>query len=497
VVGDEFVRLKNISKRFVGVKALDCVDLVVRKGEIHCLVGENGSGKSTLIKIICGVERPDEGEMLIDGKPVTNAHSIDAIRSGVEVIYQDMSLFPNLTVAENIAVNQRIERGSITIHWKDIRRIAREAVQRVGVRLDLDAIVGQLSIANQQLVAICRALTSDVRLLIMDEATTALTKFEIDSLFSIIKDLQGRGIAILFVSHKLNEVIQIAETISILRDGRSVGTFDSRELDDQKIGFLMTGRKIEAARHDGTRSFTRAAMQVKGLGKRGQYEGVSFTLFEGEILGLTGLLGAGRTELALSLIGLNKPDRGEIWLFGRRTPIRSVKDAMRLGIGYVPENRMVQGLIMQQSVGNNVQITALKALTGALGLLDAAKRSRFVHSWVEKLSIKVTDPSTPVSTLSGGNQQKVVIAKWLAINPRILILDGPTVGIDIAAKSAIHEMIRELARTGISILIISDEVPEVTGTCDRILIMRDGRLIREIDAREATTELVQHAMESR
>jgi simple sugar transport system ATP-binding protein len=496
-VREEFVCLKGICKRFIGVKALDCVTLAVRAGEIHCLVGENGSGKSTLIKIISGVERPDEGEVLFDGRAVTNTTSLDAIRRGVEVIYQDMSLFPNLTVAENVAVNQRIERGTLSIRWREMRRTAAEAIRKVGVDLDLDAVVGQLSIANQQLVAICRALTSDVRLLIMDEATTALTRVEIERLFAVIHELQGRGIAILFVSHKLNEVIQIAQTVSILRDGRSVGTFSSSELDDEKITYLMTGRKIEAACRERGRIFPRPALEVRRLSKREQYHEVSFTLSEGEILGLTGLLGAGRTELALSLIGLNRPDGGEVLVGGRRVTIRSVKDAMRHGIGFVPENRMLQGLVMQQSVGNNLQMTAAKRLTGPLGLLDPRRRAEFVREWVGTLSIKVTDPATSVSTLSGGNQQKVVIAKWLAIKPKILILDGPTVGIDIAAKSAIHAMIRELSETGISILIISDEVSEVANTCDRTLIMKGGRVSGEVTACEGAAGLIQEAVEAR
>ncbi len=496
-MSDPFVTLKNISKRFVGVRALDSVNLSIEKGEIHCLVGENGSGKSTLIKIISGVERPDEGEMVIGGQAVTNAHSVDSIRRGIEVIYQDMSLFPNLNVAENIAVNQRIERGSTLIQWREIRRIAEEAIRKVGIDIDLDEIVGRLSVANQQLVAICRALTSDVRLLIMDEATTALTKVEIDRLFSVITELKDRGIAVLFVSHKLNEVLEIAERVSILRDGRCVGTFASRDMSDEKITYLMTGRNIDTAGQESGQARGRVAMEVRGLTRAGQYQDVSFILQEGEILGLTGLLGAGRTELALSLFGLNRPDSGEIRVFGERVRIGSVKQAMRLGIGYVPENRMVQGLITQQSTANNLQMTAAEKLTDSLGLLSERKRAEFVRQWVERLAIRVADASSPVLTLSGGNQQKVVIAKWLAIQPRILILDGPTVGIDIAAKSALHQMIRELAASGIAVLLISDEVPEVLNNCDRILIMKDGRLTREFSGGEATKELVQEAVEAR
>ncbi len=494
---DEFLVLQGVSKRFVGVRALDSVSLTVRAGEIHCLVGENGSGKSTLVKIISGVEQADEGELIVNGKTVTFSQSIDSIRRGIEVIYQDMSLFPNLTVAENIAVNQRIEKGSSIVRWKQIKKVAQDAIRKIGIDIDLDMTVGRLSIANQQLVAICRALTSDVRLLIMDEATSALTKKEIDTLFSVIKDLQAKGIAIVFVSHKLNEVLQIAETVTILRDGKCVGTFDNRNLTDDAITLLMTGKKLETACVDSERKSSKAVLEVKGLGKRYQFHDITFTLSEGEILGLTGLLGSGRSELALSLFGLNKPDTGEIKVFGSPVRINSVKDAIRLGIGYVPENRMVQGLIMQQSVASNIQMTAIDQLTGAFHLVTAKKQDAFVAEWVERLGIKVSDVRTPVQTLSGGNQQKVVIAKWLAIGPKILILDGPTVGIDIAAKTGIHQMIRELARGGIAVLLISDEVPEVLNNCDRILIMKNGRLTREIASCDATKELIQEAIEAR
>jgi simple sugar transport system ATP-binding protein len=494
---DDFLVLKNISKRFVGVKALDSVGLVVKAGEIHCLVGENGSGKSTLVKIISGVERPDEGELIVGGQPVIFSHSIDSIRRGIEVIYQDMSLFPNLTVSENIVVNQRIEHGDRTIRWKQTKAIAQVAMQKIRIDIDLDTIVGTLSIANQQMVAICRALTSDVRLLILDEATTALTKKEIDTLFGVIKDLQSKGISVVFVSHKLNEVIQIAEAVTILRDGKSVGTFENKELTDDKITFLMTGRKIEKACLDSEKSASPIAMEAKGLGKKFQFSNVSFALRQGEILGLTGLLGAGRTELALALFGLNKPDTGEIRVFGKRVRIRSVRDAVRLGIGYVPENRMVQGLIMQQSVANNLQMTTIHDLTGALHLLSAGKRGMFIKEWVQRLGIKVADVATPVQTLSGGNQQKVVIAKWLATAPKILILDGPTVGIDIAAKANIHQMVRELAKNGIAVLLISDEVSEVLNNCDRILIMKNGILTKEFASCDATKELIQEAIEAK
>ena len=468
---------------------MDSVDFEIRRGEIHCLVGENGSGKSTLIKIISGVVQPDDGAYIeIEGERFQHFSSLDAIRKGIEVIYQDLSLFPNLTVAENIALSQIIATGSKLIRRREMRRIAEEAMARIGVHLPFDAPVRELSIGDQQLVAICRALTHDVKLVIMDEPTASLTKKEVDALFTVVKDLQSKGIATLFVSHKLNEVLQIAERVTILRDGKKVGTFASQELDDEKLAMLMTGKRVGYAKEITGSERGEVLLEVRGLSKRGNFQDVSFQLRAGEILGLTGLLGSGRTELALALFGMNPPDSGEILIHGRRVHITSVQEAIRLGIGYVPENRLVQGLVMQQPVGRNITITVLRKLLNRWGLMDSNLMRDLVHQWVEELSIRVPSVDAPVQTLSGGNQQRVVLAKWLATAPKILILDGPTVGIDVAAKSAIHEIIRGLADQGIGVLLISDEIPEVYHLCHRILVMHKGRFVAEFDVARTTIE---------
>jgi len=484
--------MRNISKRYVGVQALYNVDFEIRRGEIHCLVGENGSGKSTLIKIISGAVQPDEGAQIeIDGERFQNYQAIDAIRKGIEVIYQDLSLFPNLTVAENIALGQVIAAGKRFVNWREIERIAQEAMARIGVSLPLNQVVGDLSIADQQLVAICRALTHDVRLVIMDEPTASLTKKEVDALFAVVKDMQAKGIATLFVSHKLSEVLQIAERVTVLRDGRHVGTYASHELDDEKLTMLMTGKKLEQVRYAPAAHASRPLLEVRGLSKAGNFADISFTLYPGEILGITGLLGSGRTELALALFGINPPDSGQVLVEGRPVRIRSVQDAIRLGIGYVPENRLVQGLVMQQSVGRNIIITVLRRLLNRLHLLDGNQTQETIERWIAELAIRAPSPDAPVQTLSGGNQQRVVLAKWLATEPKILILDGPTVGIDVAAKSAIHEIIRELARRGIGIIIISDEVPEVYHNCNRVIIMHKGRFVAEMDTAQTSAEEIQ------
>jgi simple sugar transport system ATP-binding protein len=493
-MSDVFLFMKNVSKRYVGVQALDSVDFEIRRGEIHCLVGENGSGKSTLIKIIAGAVRPDDGAYIeINGQPFHDYQAIDSIRQGIEVIYQDLSLFPNLTVAENIALSQLIAEGNMWIRWGDVRAIAKRAMARVGVKLPLDELVGNLSIADQQLVAICRALTRDVRLVIMDEPTAALTRKEVEALFAVVKDLQAKGIATLFVSHKLDEVLQIAERVTVLRDGRLVGTFPSQELDDEKLTMLMTGKKVERTSYRGERQGD-VLLEVRHLSKRGNFKDISFKLHKGEVLGITGLLGSGRTELALSLFGVDPADSGEIFVEGQRVQISSVQDAIRHGIGYVPENRLEQGLIMQQPVGKNIVLTVVHRLLNSLGLVDRNKTQDLINRWIAELSIRVPSVDAPVQTLSGGNQQRVVLAKWMATQPKILILDGPTIGIDVAAKSAIHEVIRHLAEQGIGVIVISDEVSEVYHNCNRVIVMQKGRFIAEFDTARTTQDEIQRCI---
>lgn len=491
-MAEVFLVMKNICKRFTGVQALDSVDFSISKGEIHCLVGENGSGKSTLIKIISGVEQPDDGSQIyIEGEHIESFQSIDTIKKGIEVIYQDLSLFPNMTVSENIALSQIIEKGSKLYKWSEIRRISKEAMDKIKVKLPMDEKIGNLSVADQQLAAICRALTSDLRLLIMDEPTSSLTRKEVDSLFSVIMDLQKRGIATLFVSHKLNEIFQIAEKVTVLRDGKKIGSFNRDELDNEKLTLLMTGKKIEYSQYQAQTNIQEVLLEVKNLSKDRNFKDISFKLYPGEILGITGLLGSGRTELALSLFGMKKPDSGEIYINEKQVQINSVQDAIRLGIGYLPENRLVQGLIMEQSIGKNIIVTIIERLRNKFRIIDKKKLDKSSEQGVSDLDIRIPSIESAVSTLSGGNQQRVVLAKWLSTEPKILILDGPTIGIDVAAKRSIHEIIRRLAKNGIGIIIISDEVPEVVPNCSRILLMRKGRIIREFEASQTTEEELQ------
>ena len=483
-----FLQALHVSKRYGGITALADVDLTVHVGEVHCLVGENGSGKSTLVKIITGVVKPESGaEIIIGGERVRSLTPYDALRRGILVVHQDLSLFPNLSVAENITFARHIERGRSLVRWSMMRRIAEEVIERIGVDLNLDANVGNLPVADQQLVAICRALASNSRLLIMDEPTSSLTRREVDRLFGVIRDLQGHGIATLFISHKLDEVLEIGQKITVLRDGRKVGTFARRDIDRRKLAYLMTGKEITYSKAPRKIDDT-VVLNVSGLSKRGQYDNVHFTLRRGEILGIIGPLGSGRTELALTLFGMNPPDAGTVYVNGRPFRARSNAEAILNGIAYVPEDRLTQGLVSKQSVGNNLIITALSRLLGRVGLIDGRRRMEFCETAVRTFDIKVPSIEAPVGILSGGNQQKIVMAKWLSIKPKILILDGPTIGIDVGARSTIYDMIHTLAREGVSIILISDDVLEVLYNCHRILLMKRGRIVGQFSSDEITEE---------
>jgi simple sugar transport system ATP-binding protein len=496
VMSNSFLSLQHVSKRYTGVQALDGVDFEIARGEVHCLAGENGSGKSTLIKIISGVVQPDAGsEILIDGHQIAHQTSIDSMRLGIEVIYQDLSLFPNMTVSENIALNEVLESKNWLVRKRHEEEIAQAAMDRVGVDLPSGELVGDLSMGDQQLVAICRALTSDVRLLIMDEPTTALTRYEVQGLFRVVTELKSQGIASLFVSHKLGEIFEIAERVTVLRDGKKVGTYSCSELDDSRLSYLMTGQTVEYTPYEFAETDRPPLLEVRNLSRQNNFANINFALAPGEILGITGLLGSGRTELALALFGMNKPDEGEIYLDGTRLRLSSVGDAVRAGIGYVPENRLAQGLVMPQSVGRNIVITTVRKLLAKLRFIDRDKYQETVARWIDRLNIRVPSPESPVQTLSGGNQQRVVLAKWMATEPKVLILDGPTVGIDVAAKSAIHSIIRGLASAGVGVIIISDEVAEVHGNCNRALVMNRGRIKAEFNMATTSADQLQDAVQ--
>ena len=487
-----FVRMQNISKTYPGVKALDGVSLEIRRGEIHALVGENGAGKSTLIKILAGVLKPDPGGSFeIEGRPVELRNALDANRRGISVNYQDISLFPNLTVAENITLGRDAAGWLSRVKWKDVRRRAQQALARLGVELDLAAPLEELSIARQQLVSIARALSFDAKLIVLDEPTSTLSAGEIRHLFQVIRELRESGISILFVSHKMDELFAIAERFTVLRDGRFVGCYGREELDEARLISLMVGREVRYHRENRPdREWGGVVLEVKGLSKQGHFKDIHFSVRAGEILGLTGLVGAGRTELAHALFGLTRPDAGEIRLGGRPLRLKSPRDAVRHGIAYVPESRQLQGLVLNQSVKHNLSLAVLRRMMNRLRLLEPKREAELARDSIARLGIRPGRPEMQAGQLSGGNQQKVVVAKWLAASPKLLIVDEPTNGVDVGAKAEIHRLLRELAASGIAILLISSELPEVLAVSHRILVMRRGRLVGEFDGAQATQEAI-------
>ena len=473
-----FLELRGISKQFGGVRALNAIDLDVAVGEVHCLAGENGSGKSTLIKIISGVQPPEPGgRILIDGQECHGLTPTESIRRGIQVIYQDLSLFPNLTVAENIAIEQH--HGLHPVRWKPIWRVAKTALERIGVSLDPAATVADLSIAQRQLVAICRALVNDARLVIMDEPTASLTRHEVDALLELTRELKSRGVSVVFVSHRLDEVLEVAERVTVLRNGEKLGTFDAKGMTDRRLMELMTGKSFDHHPIEGNFDAAPTVLEVRKISRAGEFQDVSLSVRKGEILGVTGLLGSGRTEVALALFGMSAPDSGEILMHGKPIQLGSNRAAIARGVAYVSEDRLSLGLVMPQPISSNIAVTVLKGLTDPFGLVDSERRRDLVRKWIDVLGIKIGDSEDAVGTLSGGNQQRVVLAKWLATNPSLLILDSPTVGVDINAKDGIYRIVRELAGNGLAVIMISDEIPEVFCHAHRVLVMRDGRIASE------------------
>ena len=489
-----FLALSRISKRFGGTIALDAVDWEVAHGEVHCLVGENGSGKSTLIKILAGVHRPSAGGTIaIDGVSHAGLTPHRAKSLGVQVIFQDLSLFPNLTVLENIAIAHEVGGLLRPPPHRAMRETAVAALASLDADLPLATRVGTLPVAQRQIVAICRGLAVNARILFMDEPTASLTRHEVELLIKTIRKLKGLGVAVVFVSHRLEEVVEIAERVTVLRDGRKVGTFPAREVDDRRLAELMTGHRFEP-KVTARVAEKRPVLEVRRAGRRGEFEEVSFVIHAGEILGLIGLLGAGRTELALALFGMSPLDAGEVLVDGEPIALTTNQRAVAAGIAYLSEDRLALGVNLRQPIADNLSITVLDRLTNRLGLVPPERRRTLAHHWVDRLKIRAAHTAAAVQTLSGGNQQRVVLGKWLATRPKLLVLDGPTIGVDIRNKQGIHDVVRSLASEGMAILLISDEVSEVYYNADRVLHMRAGRIAGEFIPGVATEQSLAEAV---
>lgn len=495
-MSEPVLKMESISKEFPGVRALDDVHLSVMPGEVLALLGENGAGKSTLMKILSGVYRRDSGHITLDGQEIEVSSPHHAQQLGITIIYQELNLMPNLSVAENIFIGREPNRFRF-VNWGELHRRTRELTDRLGLQVSPTALVRNLSVAEQQMVEIARALSHQSRVIIMDEPTSALTQNEVENLFRIIRELRAQGMGIIFISHRMDEVFEISDRITVLRDGKYIGTVDTDQSTADEIIRMMVGREVAEFFGKANSVPGQVVLEARNINKTGSeldpnkvvLRNVTLTVRAGEIVGMAGLVGSGRTDLARCIFGVDKRDSGDILINGVPTPIRNPRDAIRAGIGMVPEDRKLQALFLAMSVADNASMATFSELA-QFGWVSDGKQRGNVKNFVDKLSIRLASIRQRVLDLSGGNQQKVVIARWLTANPRILIMDEPTRGIDVGAKAEVHAIMHELARQGVAVIMISSELPEVMAMSDRILVMHEGEVVGEVVRAEATAELI-------
>lgn len=490
------IQARRITKLFGGVAALNEASVSFFPGEVHCLAGENGCGKSTLMKVLSGAHAPTSGEIVVGESTYGSLTPRQAHALGIELIYQDFSLLPNLTAAENIALPTLISSGQATYSRRRALAIAEQAVERLGAKIDLETPVGEFSVADRQLTAIARALAHDARIIAMDEPTTALTWREIDALFTTVDRLRTAGTSIVFISHKMQEIFTIADRVSVMRNGRVLETSLPSELTPTSLTEKMTGRPAQDTSQLRVREHGEAVvLEVRNLERADTFTDISFTVNEGEIVGLSGLLGSGRTEIADALAGVTPADSGEIRLNGTLVEIRSIRDAMKHGLGYVPEDRLTQGLFLDQAIGDNLVSTVLDDNSRA-GMLALKRLKALASKAIADFRIKASSLADPASTLSGGNAQRVLLSKWLEREPRVLILNGPTVGVDVGSKFDILSILRMHSIKGLAVLIISDDIPELVSVCHRVLVVRNGRLVDALSGSDLTEDAVLKAVTS-
>ena len=486
----------GITKSFAGIPVLKDVSFDVRAGEVHALLGENGAGKSTLIKIMAGVHKPDSGTIRVNGAPASFSSPRDASRLGVATVYQELLLFPELSVAENVFLGHAPRRGWRGLDWRTMRRRARELLDSLDSHdLDVGAKVGSLSVANRQRVEIAKALAQDAKVLIMDEPTAALAEADVQRLMSVVKRLRQRGVAIVYVSHRMPEIFELADRVTVIRDGAYVGTRAIGEVDEATLVNMMVGRPLDRMFPQSHAALGDTVLELRKVSYRNEIEDISLTLRAGEILGVAGLVGSGRTEVALTIFGITPATSGEILLHGKPVTIGSPRAARDMGIACVPEDRGLQGLVRPMTVRENVSLAVLDRVANGI-LIPFRDEARRAASAIKRFGIRGRGPEQSVRELSGGNQQKVVLAKWLETEPKILILDEPTRGIDVGAKAEIYALMSALAREGLAILMISSELPEVLGMSDRVMVMSGGRVITTFSRAEATPDAVGAAMTS-
>ena len=485
---ETLLRAEKIDKHYDGVHALRSVDFEVAPGEVHALIGENGAGKSTLGKVIAGVVIPQSGRIAIDGRPVTIHHPLDAQRLGVGIIFQELDLFPNLTVAENIVIgNLKMEKGP-WVRFRELDRFCRAFLDQVGLKCPSNTMLASLPIGQMQLVAIARALSMDARLIVMDEPTSSLSDDAVENLFGLIEKLKRSGVSIIYVSHKMNEITRIADRITVLRDGQVVGTKPADQTNIDELIRMMVGREIADTRRKSAAVSGEVVLSVRNL-TTAKLSDISFDLHRGEVLGLAGLVGAGRSELGAALFGLDRVTAGTIEVHGNRIVPRSPRRAIRQGIGLLPEDRKLQGLMMAMSVNENSSMAILDRLQVA-GWIRRQRESRAVGPVHRRTMLKAASPNVEVNTLSGGNQQKVLLGRWLLVDPDVLFLDDPTRGIDVGAKQDVYAIIERLAHDGKGIVLVSSELPELLRCCDRVMVLHEGRNMGILGLPEASQEAI-------
>ena len=484
------LELKGITKRFPGVTALNNVHFRLKRGEIHALMGENGAGKSTFIKVITGVHAPEEGEIYLDGKPIRFSNPTEAQAVGIAAIYQHVTNYPDLSVTENIFMgHEKVHPKTKRLRWKEMHEEAKAILKKLGSSIDPKREMGTLSVAQQQIIEIAKAISTNARIIIMDEPTAALTARESEDLYRIAESLRDQGTSIIFISHRFEDMYRLASQVTVFRDAQYIGSWGVNDMTNDQLIVAMVGREITQVFPHKQHSIGEEVLRVENLGKIGYFADISFSVRRGEILGLTGLVGAGRTEVCETLFGITGYDTGHIYLKGKKLNIRRPKDAMKLGIGYLSEDRQKQGLILQWGIGRNITLPALERFSKR-GWLRERSEAEMAKRLAEKVHVKAASIFDLAGSLSGGNQQKVAVAKLLTADLDVIILDEPTKGVDIGAKSAIYEIIQDLAKQGYGIIMVSSEMPEVIGMSDRIAVMREGRITKMLEREHFSQEAI-------
>ena len=485
------VEIKDVSKHFPGVKALDHVSLSIRRGEVHALSGENGAGKSTLIKILTGVYTYDEGSIIFDGSPVAFKSTNESQKAGIGSVYQELNMIPYLSVAENIYIGD-YPMGKTGIEWKELYENAQNQLDSLNIDVDAKKQLNELSTAQQQMVSIVRAVSRDCKLIILDEPTSSLDTKEVKTLFSLVRQLKEKGVAFIFITHRMEEIYQICDRITVLKDGQFIGTYQAEDLNQYQLVTLMVGREITQQRKQTyfpPEKDQNYVVEVRNLAKKPKVKDVSFGISRGEIVGLAGLLGSGRTEVAEMLFGSEMPDAGEILYEGILQKNISPTKAVRAGLAFCTENRRLDGIVPNMSVKNNIVLACMKQIS-RLGFVISRKRLALVNRYIEELRIKTPTPEQRIRNLSGGNQQKTLLARWMATNPKLIILDEPTRGIDVGAKQEVERLVQQIASQGIGVLLISSEIPELVRNCDRVIVLREGEQVGELAGAQISEEAI-------